>query len=73
MRFLQKTIFYGENSDFLIFESLLKMSPHGGHIKVYTTYIYIMQYAYHICDGIDPTGISIGLFWAFHMSHKDLR
>ena len=71
--FLQKTIFYGENSDFLLFESLLKMSPHGRHIKAYTTRIYTMHYANHICDGIDSTVISISLFWAFHMSHEDIR
>ena len=55
------------------FEFLLKMSPHDRHIKAYTSRIYTMQYAYHICNGIDPTVISISLFWAFHMSHKDLR
>ena len=62
--YLQKTVFYGENSDFLIFESLLKMSRHGRHIIAYTSRIYTMQYAYHICNGIDPTVISISLFWA---------
>ena len=31
-----------------------------------------MQYAYHICNGIDPTVISISLSLAFHMSRKDL-
>ena len=53
-------------------ESLLKMSPHGRHIISYTSRIYTMQYAYHICKSIGPTVISISLFWAFHMSHKDL-
>ena len=48
------------------------MSPHGSHIETYTARVYTMQYAYHICDGIDPTVIPIRLFGAFHMSHKDL-
>ena len=63
----------GKNSEFLISESLMKMSPHGRHIISYTSSIYTMQYAYHICNGIDPTVISISLFWAHHMSNKDLR
>ena len=49
------------------------MSPHDRHIKAQTSRIYTMQYAYHICNGLDPTIISISLFWAFHMSHKNLR
>ena len=59
----------------IIFQSLLKASPLDRHTKAYTTRIYTMQYAYHICNGIDPTVISIRLFWVFHyhMSHKDLR
>ena len=32
-----------------------------------------MQYANHIFNGIYPTIISIGLFWAFHMLHQDIR
>ena len=60
-----KRVFYGENRDFLIFESLLKMSPHGRHNIAYTSRIYTMQYAYHICNGIGPTVISISLFWTF--------
>ena len=48
-----------------LFESLLKMSPHGRHIIAYTSRIYTMQYAYHICNGIGPTVISISLFGAF--------
>ena len=60
--FLQKTVFYGGKQWFSILESLLKMCPHGIHIKTYTTRIYTMQYAYHIWDGIDPTVIYISLF-----------
>ena len=63
--FFNKRVFYWENSDFLIFESLSKMSPHGRHNIAYASRIYTMQYAYHICNGIDPTVISISLFWAF--------
>ena len=48
------------------------MSLHGRHIIYYTSMIYTMQYAYHICNDIGPTDISISQFWACHMSHKDL-
>ena len=44
----------GENSNFLILESLLKMSPHCRHIRAYTTRIYALSYANHICNGIFP-------------------
>ena len=71
--FYKEFFFYRENSKSLISESLLKMSPHGRQIISYTSRIYTMQYAYHICNGIGPTVISISMFWAFHMSHKDLR
>ena len=52
-------------TEIFLFESLLKMPPHGRHIIAYTSMIYTMQYAYHICNDIDPTVISISLFWAF--------
>ena len=55
--FLQNTVFYGEYSDFLIFESLLKMSPHEKNVKSYTTRVFTMQYAYHVCNDIDPFGV----------------
>ena len=73
--FHKRQVSMGGNNYFLIFEPLLKMSPHDRHIKAYTNRIYTMQYAYHICHGIYPTVIfiSISLFWAFHMSYKDLR
>ena len=55
----------GKTVIFFIFESLLKMSPHGRHNKAYTSRIYTMQYAYHIFNGIGLTVSSISLFWAF--------
>ena len=45
---------WGGNSNFLILESLLKMSPHCRHIRPYTTRIYALPYANHICNGIFP-------------------
>ena len=70
--FFYKDSFYGEKQWNFYFRVLLKMSPHDRHIKVFPARIYTMQYACHICKCIDPTFISISLFWAFHISHKDL-
>ena len=52
--FAKYSFLWGKHCDFLIFESLLKMSLHVRHVKAYTTRIYTMQYAYHICNDIDP-------------------
>ena len=66
-----------KNSDFLISESLLKMSPHGRHIKAYTTRIYTMQYdcmpTIFAMAYATQSFHGISLFWAYHTSHKDLR